>query len=141
MIAKEYCVGRAKFLTSLAFAADYKNTMLRIEGIFKRNCLSILYISRFALVETGVVFIGYLFGTFLRTQTAGDAFLHVHVARVPDQFDFKITLFTANAVNFRERQQFDIDVPADLDQFRRNNSHGTVIGGKRFVQLGHHAPN
>jgi hypothetical protein len=44
--------------------------------------------------------------------------LHVNVARVLDQFDLEIALFAGNAVNFRERQQFDIDVPADLDQFR-----------------------
>jgi hypothetical protein len=37
---------------------------------------------------------------------------------VPDQFDLKIACFTANAVDFRERQQLNIDVPADLDQFR-----------------------
>jgi hypothetical protein len=30
-------------------------------------------------------------------------------------------------------------MPADLDQFGRDNSHGTVIGGKGLVQLGHHA--
>jgi hypothetical protein len=28
-------------------------------------------------------------------------------------------------------------VPADLDQFGRDNSHGTVVGWKSFVQLGH----
>jgi hypothetical protein len=28
-------------------------------------------------------------------------------------------------------------MPADLDQFRRDNSHGAVIGGKGLVQLGH----
>jgi hypothetical protein len=32
-------------------------------------------------------------------------------------------------------------MPADLDQFGRDNSHGTVIGGKGLVQLGHHASN
>jgi len=37
---------------------------------------------------------------------------------VPDQFDLKIACFAANAVDVRECQQFDIDVPADLDQFR-----------------------
>jgi len=44
--------------------------------------------------------------------------LHINVARVPDQFDIKISCLTPDAVNFRERQQFDVDVPADLDQFR-----------------------
>jgi len=28
-------------------------------------------------------------------------------------------------------------MPADLDQFRRENSHGAVIGGKGLVKLGH----
>jgi hypothetical protein len=28
-------------------------------------------------------------------------------------------------------------MPADLDQFRRNDSHGTIIGGKRLIQLSH----
>jgi len=60
---------------------------------------------------------------------------------VLDQVDLKIACFTADAVHFRQGQQFDIDVPADLDQFRRNNSHGTVIGRECFVQLGHHAPD
>ena len=29
--------------------------------------------------------------------------------------------------------EFDIDVPADLDQFGGDNSHGTIIGGKGLV--------
>ena len=32
-------------------------------------------------------------------------------------------------------------MPADLDQFGGNDSHGAVIGGKSLVQLGHGAPN
>jgi hypothetical protein len=28
-------------------------------------------------------------------------------------------------------------MPADLDQFGRNNSHGTVVGGKGLVQFTH----
>jgi hypothetical protein len=35
--------------------------------------------------------------------------------------------------------KLDVDVPADLDQLGRNNSHGTVIGGKGLVQLRHDA--
>jgi len=29
-------------------------------------------------------------------------------------------------------------MPADLEQFGRKDSYGTAIGGKGFVQLGHH---
>jgi hypothetical protein len=32
-------------------------------------------------------------------------------------------------------------MPADLDQFGREYSHGAVIGGKGFVKLGHMAAN
>jgi hypothetical protein len=57
------------------------------------------------------------------------------------QFDFKIAILACNVLHFAERQQLDVDVPADLDQFRRYNSHCTVIGGKGFIQLRHHAAN
>jgi hypothetical protein len=32
-------------------------------------------------------------------------------------------------------------MPADLDQFGRDNSHGTVVGGEGLVQLTHDAAN
>jgi len=32
-------------------------------------------------------------------------------------------------------------MPADLDQFRGDDSHGTVIGGKGLVQLRHYTTN
>ena len=32
-------------------------------------------------------------------------------------------------------------MPADLDQFGRENSHGTVIGGKGLIELGHMPAN
>jgi len=37
--------------------------------------------------------------------------------------------------------KLDVGMPADLDQFGRNNSHGAVIGWKSLVQLGHDAAN
>ena len=50
----------------------------------------------------------------------------------------EITSPAVQVGDFRQSDKFNIDVPADLDQFRRNNSHGAVIGGKCLVQLGHH---
>jgi hypothetical protein len=32
-------------------------------------------------------------------------------------------------------------MPADLDQFGREYSHGAVVGGKGFIKLGHMAPD
>jgi hypothetical protein len=49
----------------------------------------------------------------------------------------EIARFAADGSDFGKGQEFDVEMPADLDQFRRDNSHGTIIGGKRLVQLGH----
>jgi hypothetical protein len=35
----------------------------------------------------------------------------------------------------------NVDVPADLDQFWGDDSHGTVVSGKGLVDLGHLAAN
>jgi hypothetical protein len=37
--------------------------------------------------------------------------------------------------------KFDIQMPADLDQFRRDNSHCTIICRKGLVQLSHSSAN
>jgi hypothetical protein len=58
-----------------------------------------------------------------------------------EQFDFKISRFSLDIFYFAERSQLDVQMPADLDQFRGDNSHGTIIGGKGLVQLGHHPTN
>ena len=92
-----------------------------------------------ALAQTAVIFVGNFFGALFRTGAAGNTFFHIDVSWIFGQLDFKIARFTTNALHFAECQQFDVDVPADLDQFRRDDSHGTVIGRKRLVQLCHHA--
>ena len=80
----------------------------------------------------------YYAGTFFGAGTAGDTFFHVHVSRALRQIDFKIAFLTLNAFDLRKGQQFDIDVPADLDQFRRDNSHCAIVGREGLVQLGHY---
>jgi hypothetical protein len=55
--------------------------------------------------------------------------------------DLKVTLFSCNALDIGKGYQLYVNVPADLDQFRRDNSHGAVIGGEGLVQLGHYAAN
>ena len=53
----------------------------------------------------------------------------------------KITGFPFQIDQFRVGEQFDVEMPADLDQFWRDDSHGTVIGREGFVQLGHESPD
>jgi len=56
-----------------------------------------------------------------------------------DDFDLKVSLLAANAVYFGEGDEVDVDVPADLDQLGRDDSHSALIGGKGLVELGHDA--
>jgi hypothetical protein len=71
------------------------------------------------------------------TGAAACTKIHVDAARTLVDFDLEIPLFTRNALDIRKGNEFNVDVPADLDQFGRDNSHGTVIGGKGLIQLRH----
>jgi len=53
----------------------------------------------------------------------------------------EITNVTLEVREFGIGEKLDIEMPADLDQFRRDYSHGTVIGGKRLVKLRHEPTN
>jgi hypothetical protein len=55
--------------------------------------------------------------------------------------DLKVTLFPCNALDIGKGDQLYVNVPADLDQFGRDNSHGAVICGEGLVQLGHNPAN
>jgi len=49
--------------------------------------------------------------------------------------DSQIPHLPGDALHLRQSQQLYIEMPADLDQFGREDSHGAVIGGKGLVQL------
>jgi hypothetical protein len=57
---------------------------------------------------------------------------------VPEDLNLEMTRFPFDVNDFREGEKFDVQMPADLDQFRRDNSHGAIVGREGFVQLRHH---
>ncbi len=69
------------------------------------------------------------------------AFVLYNVSGLLDQGYPKISCLSLYTVNFSIGQDLYIRMPADLDQFGRQNSHGAVIGGKGLVKLGHMATN
>ena len=75
--------------------------------------------------------------TVFHATAAPGTKIHVNTARMLAYFHLEITLLAGNALHFREGNQFNVDVPADLDQFGGDDSHGTVIGWKGFIKLGH----
>jgi hypothetical protein len=75
------------------------------------------------------------------TGTAPGAQIHLNASGALFDFDLEIAGVALDAFKIRIGDQFDVQMPADLDQYRGDNSHRTVIGGKCLVQLGHDSAN
>jgi hypothetical protein len=54
------------------------------------------------------------------------------------QFDREVSRFACDLLNFRQGQQLDVEVPADLDQLGGDNSHRAIVGREGLIQLRHH---
>jgi hypothetical protein len=79
--------------------------------------------------------------TVLNATAAPRAAGHINASSTLFDFHLEIARRTFHRFQVRVGDQFNVQMPADLDQFGRNDSHGTVVGGKGFVQLGHGATN
>ncbi|MBA7713778.1 hypothetical protein ES703_122788 [subsurface metagenome] len=75
------------------------------------------------------------------TGSTTRAFVLYNVSGLLDQGYLKVSCFPFYTLNFSIGQDLDVGMPADLDQFGREYSHGAVIGGKGLVKLGHMAAN
>ena len=106
----------AEFFTGLAFAAFQVNAALFINGILEGHGLPVLDESGPALAQPHVELVIHFAGAFLRTQPAGNAFVHVDVAGVLPDGDGEISGLTREIDNFRQGQEIDIEMAADLDQ-------------------------
>jgi len=80
-----------------------------------------------------VIFVFQFNRAYLEAFTAACAFGKVYVTGVLDDPGLEMPLFPLEFTEFRGCKKFNVQVPADLDQFRRNNSHGAVIGGECLV--------
>jgi hypothetical protein len=88
---------------------------------------------RYILIETIRVF----YRAILDTGRTTRAVILDYIARRFSQRYRKIACLTLYASDFGKGKDLNVGMPADLDQFGRKNSHGTVVGGVGFVQLGH----
>jgi hypothetical protein len=135
------CACGAELLASPAFALLKIDTVIFIDGILQRNGLCVLHVDGLARGQVLIVKIIHLFRTFFSACPAGNTFAHIHEPGMFQDAYLEIARFAADGTDFRQGQDFDVEMPADLDQFRRDNSHGTIIGGKCLVQLGHGPTN
>jgi len=101
-----------------AFIPEQLKAEIGINGVFQGHGLGIVHIDGLAFDQTLVKIVRGLARTFFGTLPAGDALVHVHIAGGLFQGDFKIPQFTVNGFNSGQGVQFNVQVPADLDQFR-----------------------
>jgi len=86
-----------------------------------------------------VILIWILDRTVFNTYRATCAFVFFYISWFPYQCYMKITYLTFYLVDLCIGENLYIWMPADLDQFRCENSHGAVIGGKGLIKLCHMA--
>jgi hypothetical protein len=103
--------------------------------------LGVLFENGFAFGQALVVFIGQGDGANLDALAATGAFRQIDEAGLLVDGSAKVSRIPFEIQKFGIGEQFDIQMPADLDQFGGNNSHRTIVGGKRLVQLGHESPD
>jgi hypothetical protein len=102
-----------------------------------RYGLGVFFEGRLTRREPLVIFIGAGYGADFGTFTAAGAFIQIDVAGCLVNRCRKIARFPFQVDELRIGEQFNVEMPADLDQFGRNDSHGTVVGGEGLIQLGH----
>ena len=95
------------------------------------------FIIRYFLIKLIRIFDRAVFYT---GRTARAFFLY-NVSGLLGQRDLKVSRFPFYTINFSIGQDLYIWMPADLDQFGREYSHGAVIGWIGFVKLGHMTAN
>ncbi|OPX99546.1 MAG: hypothetical protein A4E58_00258 [Syntrophorhabdus sp. PtaB.Bin006] len=86
-----------------------------------------------------VVLIRVLDGAVFHADGTPCAFILPDIPGFSHQCYVKVSCFPLYTVNFRIGEDFYVGMPADLDQFGCEYSHGAVIGRKGLVELGHMA--
>ena len=105
------------------------------------NRLGIPAECRLACIEPFVLFVPAFDGTNFGAFAATRAFGWVHVPRLLQNLHGEISRLPGNLLNFRKGKKLDVEMPADLDQLGRDNSHCAFVSGEGFVQLGHASAN
>ena len=76
-------------------------------------------------------------GTVFRTGAACGAFLLIHIPGVATESYRELAHLPLNGNEFRFGDDLNVGGPTGLHKFRRQDSHGTIVGGERLIQLSH----
>jgi len=92
-------LGRTELLAHLAFPFGEEDTIDRVNGIFQRNRLGIFDVDRLSFAKACIIFVVDLRWTFFSTETTGNAFRRIHIARLLNQLDLKISHLSGDALH------------------------------------------
>ena len=76
--------------------------------------------------------------TILNAGPTSGAEVHFNASGAFSNLDFEISGFAIDGFEIRVGDKLDVQMPADLDQYRRDNSHRAVVGWEGLVKLRHH---
>jgi len=99
--------------------------------------LSIRFVGGLPGANTLVELAGHGHRANLGAITATGALFQVNVAGLFPHGNLEAARLPCYGLHLCKGKKFDVEMPADLDQFWRDDSHGTIVGGEGLVQLGH----
>ena len=99
--------GGAEFDAGLAFALGEVEAVV-VNGVLQGHGLAVLQINGLPFADPDVVRVIHLLGAFLGAEAAGDALVHVHIARLLGYGDREIAFLSGNVRNFGEGEKLDV---------------------------------
>jgi hypothetical protein len=132
-IALGTCLGRTGILARAGSSFCHQESI--------RNCLRIRAVNRFPFIQAFIEFIREMNGTNIDTVVATRTLLQIDVARPFADLGPKTARLSLERKQLGVWNDFDVEMAAHLNQFRGEDTHRTVIGGKGLVELCHDPTN
>ena len=99
--------GGAELDAGLAFPLGEVKAVV-VNGVLQGYGLAVLQVNGLPFADPDVVRVIHLFGAFLGAESAGDALVHVHIARLFGHGDREIAFLSGNLRNFGEGEKLDV---------------------------------
>ena len=120
--------------------------LFKVKAVFiyirdKGNCLRVVYMDGFIRRYVLIIWIRDQDRAVFYTGCTTRAFVLYNVSGLFSKRYLEVSCFPFYTIRFSIGKDLYIGMPADLDQFGCEYSHGAVIGGIGLVKLGHMAAN
>jgi hypothetical protein len=119
-------IGHCRIFRIFIHACPYAVPTLNASGFIDSNPVN---------PQSSIGFFGGMIWVYENRCTFSTArtFIDINVSGISTDPYLEVSFFPVDIFYVCAGMDFNIDMPADLDQFRRDNSHSTIIGGKGLV--------